>query len=56
MTTQMNYTGTSFKIENGNVFGIYTKMTKKGLRYYSYFRGRFSPISQMEINKYVILD
>ena len=50
MTNAMNYTGTSIKFENGNVFGIYTKMTKNGLRYYKYFRGRFSPISQIEIN------
>jgi len=56
MTTEMNYTGTSIKYDNGKIFGIYTKMTKAGLRYYKYFRGRFSPISQIEINNYIILN
>jgi hypothetical protein len=55
MTTEMNYTGINIKYENGNVFGIHTKMTKKGLRYYKYFRGRFYPVSQMEINNRIFV-
>jgi hypothetical protein len=55
MTTEMNYTGINIKYENGNVFGIHTKMTKKGLRYYKYFRGRYYPVSQMEINNRIFV-
>lgn len=51
----MNYTGINIKFENGNVFGIYTKMTKTGLRYYKYFMGRFLPTNQSEINKYICI-
>jgi hypothetical protein len=56
MTTQMKFTGEIIKYENGKTFGIHTKMTKSGLRYYRYSLGRFFPISQTEINKYIVLE
>jgi hypothetical protein len=56
MTTQMKFTGEIIKYENGKTFGIHTKMTKSGLRYYRYSLGRFFPISQTEINKYLVLE
>lgn len=56
MITEMNFTGQIVKYENGKTFGIHTKMTKKGIRYYRYSSGRFFPISQLEINTYILLD
>jgi hypothetical protein len=56
MNTEMKFTGNLIKYENGKKFGIHTKMTKKGVRYYRYSFGRFFPISQLEINKYIILN
>jgi hypothetical protein len=56
MTTEMKFTGNAVKYENGKSFGIYTKMTKTGLRHYRYSFGRFFPISQLEINKYIVLN
>jgi hypothetical protein len=56
MTTEMKFTGNLIKYENGKKFGIHIKMTKKGVRYYRYSFGRFFPISQLEINKYIILN
>jgi hypothetical protein len=56
MKTEMKFTGNVIKYENGKQFGIHTKMTKKGIRYYRYSFGRFFPISQLEINKYIILN
>jgi hypothetical protein len=54
----MNATSTQIRYENGKVFNIYTKMTKTGLRDYRYsqMQMRYFPISQLEINKYIILD
>jgi hypothetical protein len=56
MTTEMRFTGQIIKYENGRVFGIHVKMTKVGVRYYRYSQGRFFPISQAEINQYILLE
>ena len=56
MITEMKFTGEVVRYENGKSFGIHTKMTKAGLRYYRYSSGRFFPISQTEINKYIVLN
>jgi hypothetical protein len=56
MQTEMTFTGIRIKYENGKVFGIHTKMTKKGLRYYRWSFGRFFPISQLQINQYILLE
>ena len=52
----MTKTGEQIKYENGNTFHIYSKMTKKGIRYYRYSRGRFFPISRIEINQRIVLN
>ena len=54
----MKNTGQKIKFENGRTFGIYSKMTKKGLRYYFYsgMQMRFFPISEFDINKYILLE
>jgi len=51
-------TGEKVKFENGKVFSIYSKNTKKGVRYYIYSRMqmRAFPISQFDINKYILLE
>ena len=56
MITEMNYTGQTIKYENGKTFAIYSKLTKVGIRYYRYSQMRFFPISQMDINKYILLE
>lgn len=58
MNTEMNFTNQKIKFENGNVFGIYSKITKTGIRYYRYSvrQMRFFPISQIDINKYICLE
>lgn len=56
MNTEMTFTGQRIKYENGKVFGIYSKMTKTGVRYYRWTFGRFFPISQIEINQYILLE
>lgn len=56
MNEGMKFTGIRIKYENGKVFGIHTKMTKTGLRYYRWSFGRFFPISQNEINQYILLE
>lgn len=55
MTSEMKPTGQQIKYENGKVFNIYSKMTKKGVRYYRWSLGRFFPISEMEINNYILI-
>jgi len=47
-----NFTGQYIKYPNGNVLSIYSQMTKKGIRYYSYCMGRFQIIGLSEINKF----
>jgi hypothetical protein len=58
MNEEMNLTAEQIKFTNGRVFSIYTKMTKKGVRYYYYSRMqmRFFPISRTEINQYILLE
>jgi hypothetical protein len=58
MNNEMNATGELIKFPNRNVFAIYSKMTKKGIRYYFYSRMqmRYFPISKDEINKYILLE
>jgi len=46
MTSTMTPTGEQVKYENKRVFNIYSKMTKSGMRFYRYSRGRFFPISK----------
>jgi len=56
MNTEMKFTEQKIKYENGKVFGVYSKMTKSGLRFYRLSSGRFFPISKNEINTYILLD
>jgi hypothetical protein len=51
MNTEMNNTGITIKFENGKQFGIYSKWTKTGIKYYRYspMQMRFFPISKVEI-------
>jgi len=48
-------TGEVITFENGRSFKIYTSMTKRGARFYYWASGRFLPISQFDINKYIAL-
>lgn len=52
----MTFTGETVKFENGKTFGIHSKMTKKGIRYYMYTRDRMIPISRKRINENICLD
>ena len=54
-TADKNFTGQYIKYPNGNVMSIYSQMTKKGIRRYSYFRGRFQIISEAEINEFAYI-
>mgnify|MGYP001184439496 CR=1 len=54
-TTDFNRTGEQVKYENGKTFNIYSKITKKGVRYYRFSLGRFFPISKNEINERINL-
>jgi hypothetical protein len=47
----MKSTNEFIKFENGKKFRIYTKMTKKGIRYYYATLSRKIPISRNEINE-----
>jgi hypothetical protein len=49
MTATKNFTGEYIKYPNGNVMSIYSQMTKKGVRYYRYFRGVFRVVSKLDI-------
>ena len=51
MTNEKKFTGEYIKYENGNVMSIYSQITKRGMRYYRYFRGRFLPIGRLEIEQ-----
>jgi len=48
-------TGEVITFDNGRSFKIYTSMTKRGARFYYWSYGRFLPISQFDINKYITL-
>jgi hypothetical protein len=58
MNTEMKYTGQTIRYENGKKFGIYSKLTKSGVRFYRYsgLDMRFFPISQTEINQYILIN
>lgn len=56
MTSVMTQTEEKVEYENGRKFNIYSKMTKIGIRYYRYSRGRFFPISKNEINQRICVD
>ena len=45
------FTGEYIKYPNGNVMTIYKQMTKRGLRHYTYYRGRFQIIGRIEIDQ-----
>jgi hypothetical protein len=49
-TTEFKPTGKKIRYENGNEFWIYSKMTKKGVRYYRW-SFRFFPISENDFNQ-----
>ena len=51
---EKNLTGEKIQYPNGNIMAIYCQSTKKGVRYYSYFRGRFQIISKLEIQQLAI--
>jgi hypothetical protein len=54
----MTFTNQTIKYENGKMFAIYSKMTKTGKRYYRYsiMQMRYFPISESEINKYIVFN
>ena len=55
-TTKKVSTGEFVKFKkNGSKHGIYSQVTKKGLRYYYFSYGRYMPISKDNINKYIDL-
>ena len=58
MNNEMIFTNQTIKYENGKMFGIYSKMTKTGRRFYRYsvMQMRYFPISEMEINKYIVIN
>jgi hypothetical protein len=49
MTNEKTQTGQFIKYPNGHIASIYKQMTKNGLRFYRYSRGRFFPISKTEV-------
>lgn len=58
MKTEMTFTNQIIKFENGKKFAIYSKLTKKGIRFYyfSKMQFRFFPISEFDLNKYICLE
>lgn len=52
-TSNKNFTGEYIKYPNGNMMSIYSQVTKRGMRYYRYFRGRFQVIGRDEINQFI---
>jgi hypothetical protein len=56
MKNEMKFTGQIIKFENGRKNGIYSKLTKKGVRFYRWSCGRFFPISELMINKYIVTE
>lgn len=57
MTSQNDFkkTGEQIKYANKRVFNVYSKMTKRGIRYYRYSRGRMFPISKDTINELIVI-
>lgn len=54
-TPDFTNTGNKIKYENGKTFSIYSKMTKKGVRFYTFSSNRMFPISQERINDLICL-
>lgn len=54
MTTDFISTGKQIKFENGKTFFVYSKETKKGVRYYFQTIGRMLPISLERFNELTI--
>ena len=52
-TLEKKFTGEFIKYSNGNVMSIYSQLTKRGIRYYRYFRGRFQIIGRIEIDQLI---
>lgn len=55
MKNEFNRTGEQVTFGNGKIFNVYSKMTKRGLRYYWYSSGRMLPISKERINESIII-
>jgi hypothetical protein len=53
ITPEKKNTGEFIKYPNGNVMSIYSQLTKRGIRYYRYFRGRFQIIGRVEIDQLI---
>ena len=56
MTNPYTPTGERVDYGKGKIFYVCSRMTKRGVRYYTYFRGRYYPISKAEINKRILLE
>jgi hypothetical protein len=56
MNTEIKFTEQKIQFANKKVFGIYSRMTTKGIRFYYWASGRFLPISKSDINTYILLD
>ncbi len=56
MKTEMTPTGQTIKTANGNLYRIFSKLTKKGVRFYyfSKFSVRYFPISELELNQLIV--
>jgi hypothetical protein len=56
MKTEMTATGQTIKTANGNVYRVFSKMTKKGIRYYyfSKYAVRYFSISEIDLNQQLI--
>lgn len=53
--TTYNKTSEQVKLSNGKVKTVYSKMTKKGNRFFTYSFGRWYPISRNLINESILL-
>lgn len=53
-TSEKIFTQEYIKFPNGIICSIYKQMTKKGIRWYRYYRGRFQIISRTEIDQLII--
>lgn len=53
--TTYNKTSEQVKLSNGKVRTVYSKMTKKGNRFFTYSLGRWFPISKQNINESILL-
>jgi hypothetical protein len=49
-----HFTGETIKYPNGHTALVYSQMTKKGLRYYRYSRGRFFMMSRFDVDQLIV--